>query len=432
MQVSIIILNYNYPHNIARLLPTLQKTTGVTYEVVVVDNGSTPDVVELLIGYQSQGIIDRLVLEPVNHYFSVGNNIGVRNSNPASEFILLLNSDTEILDGDWLRCMVEWANGVPEVLFPYTWSSHPTQPKDTRRGIVSIDYAWTNDVEGHVMPDGWCCLIRREAWRDIDPDFPMAFGIVKMLASIVRDGYPCGCLSQYGKIIVHYGQGSTPPDFQIPVKSKPDIKAWWNGLQCESLDFTLGPDQHQSYLSWSRRLGREFDVACNQPSDIQEHMATLYELAKKCSHVVEGGVRYVVSTWAWIWGCACRGGEVHSYCWTLIPEIQRAIDLCEGEGLPWHFHEGDWLQAEIPKTDLLFIDTNHFYSQLKEELRIHGPKARRYIVLHDTEHFGQVGADGLTPGLWQAVEEFVSQGVWRIKDHYRNCNGLTVLERVSV
>lgn len=182
-------------------------------------------------------------------------------------------------------------------------------------------------------------------------------------------------------------------------------------------------------VSMNQQIRERYDLACQQRSDMQGHMETLYGLACECSHVVEGGVRYVVSTWAWLWGCACKGGEVHSYCWNMLPEIQEAIELCASQEVPWHFYEGDWLTRDIPKTDLLFIDTNHFYSQLKEELATHGPRAQRFIVLHDTEHFGQVGADSKTPGLWQAVEEFVAEGDWCIRDHYTHCNGLTVLER---
>lgn len=178
------------------------------------------------------------------------------------------------------------------------------------------------------------------------------------------------------------------------------------------------------------KIKEQYERVYSQGSDIKEHVATLYSLACNCSHIVEGGVRYVVSTWAWLWGCACQGGEVHSYCWNMLPEIQRAINLCKAEGIPWYFYDGDWLKREIPETDLLFIDTNHFYSQLKKELYVHGPKARRYIVLHDTERFGSRGADECTPGLWQAIEELVSEGDWCIKSHYTNCNGLTVLERV--
>ena len=430
MDVSIIVLNFNHPEHITRLLPTLQTTTGVEYETVVVDNGSEPAVVERLKEYKAQGMIDTLVLEPENNYFSEGNNIGVRHSDPSSEFILLLNNDTEILRSDWLERMLEWAEGTPEVFYPYAWTTHPTKPKNERKGIVSFDYCWNENVPSNVTPDGWCCLIRREAWREMDPNFPMAFGIMKMLASAIKDGHRAGVLSQFGHYIRHFGQGSSGD--RVRCNGKPDMVGWWEGAECETLDFTLGEHEHESYMGWSHRIGEEYKTACDEPTDINEHMPTLYNLAKECDSVVEGGVRYVVSTWAWIWGCICRGGKVESYCWTKIPEIERAIEICRNEGLPWNFHDGDWLTQEIPSCDLLFIDTNHFYCQLKQELRLHGPKARKYIVLHDTENFGTVGADGKTPGLWQAVLELVEEGEWRVKKHYHNCNGLTVLERVNV
>lgn len=178
-------------------------------------------------------------------------------------------------------------------------------------------------------------------------------------------------------------------------------------------------------------IQREYENARDTPSDINEHVETLYNLALECNVIVEGGVRWVVSTWAFILGCACRGGEVHSYCWTLLPEIQRAIDLCQDEKVPWHFYGGDWLNREIPECDLLFIDTNHFYSQLKEELRVHGLRVQKYIAFHDTVSFGIVGADEKSPGLWQAIEELMAEGDWKIKDHYTHCHGLTVLEKAN-
>jgi glycosyltransferase involved in cell wall biosynthesis len=435
-QVSIVIVNFNFPHNITRLLPSLKKTVGVDYEVVVVDNGSEPDVVKLLMDHQDQGLIDTLVLEPVNRWFEEGNNIGVRNSDPASEFILLLNNDTEILHGAWLRCMIEWAEGVPEVLFPYAWSSQPAQPKNIRRGIVSIDWGWDRNMPGDVRPEGWCCLIRREAWREMNPDYGNGLGILKMWADTIRDGHPAGVLCQYKPYIVHYGGGSRPADSKYepppPPKLSADPKAWWAGLECETLDFTFGPTERQSYLSWSRGIEQEYQNACTTKSDMNEHMPVLFELARECSHVVEGGVRYVVSTWAWIWGCMCHnGGEVHSYCWTKIPEIERAIEICKEEGLPWHFYDGDWLQREIPETDLIFFDTNHEAWQLREELRLHAPKARKYLVFHDTVTFGEVGADGKSPGLMGPINELVAEGNWKIKERYFNCNGLLVMERTQ-
>lgn len=179
------------------------------------------------------------------------------------------------------------------------------------------------------------------------------------------------------------------------------------------------------------QIEKEFQKAKQDPGDMYEHMDTLLGLAAECDHIVEGGVRYVVSTWAFLLGCACRGGTVVSYCWNMLPEIQRAIDICAAENVSWTFHDGDWLKQEIPETDLLCIDTNHNFRQLKRELHLHGSKARKYIVLHDTTSFGEVSQDGTRPGLWRAVEELVAEGQWRIKHRYTNCAGLTILERNS-
>jgi hypothetical protein len=87
------------------------------------------------------------------------------------------------------------------------------------------------------------------------------------------------------------------------------------------------------------------------------------------------------------------------------------------------------LQAEIEETDLLFIDTLHTYDQLREELRRHGGKARRYIVLHDTSTFGEQGEVPDSRGLWPAVQEFLVQGTFHLKERRTNNNGLTILER---
>ncbi len=166
-----------------------------------------------------------------------------------------------------------------------------------------------------------------------------------------------------------------------------------------------------------------------QPGDINQHMDRLLELARECDHVVEGGVRYVISTWAFLLGCACRGGTVVSYDWIPTDHSEAAEKTCLDAGVPWDFRKADWLHVEIPETDLLFIDTCHTYKQLTEEFRLHAPKAKKYIVLHDTVLFGLEGEDGTKPGLWQAVEDFVALGEWKIHEHLTNQCGLTTLIR---
>ena len=81
----------------------------------------------------------------------------------------------------------------------------------------------------------------------------------------------------------------------------------------------------------------------------------------------------------------------------------------------------------------MFIDTLHDYEQLREELRLHAGKARRYVVLHDTTTFGERGETPGHRGLWPAVEEFLALGAVPPQRPPRceNNHGLTVLEAVG-
>lgn len=92
------------------------------------------------------------------------------------------------------------------------------------------------------------------------------------------------------------------------------------------------------------------------------------------------------------------------------------------------FIQADTTKIEIEETDLLFIDTLHTYAQLKKELELHGNKARKYLVFHDTETFGEVGEDGRAPGLNAAIYEFFDKNPqWVSIERHRNNNGLTIL-----
>jgi hypothetical protein len=93
------------------------------------------------------------------------------------------------------------------------------------------------------------------------------------------------------------------------------------------------------------------------------------------------------------------------------------------------FHEADVRAVTIADTELLFIDTWHVYEQLRTELRLRAGKVRRYIVLHDTTTFGERGETEGRRGLWPAVEEFLTEGTFRLKQCGENNHGLTVLER---
>jgi hypothetical protein len=95
----------------------------------------------------------------------------------------------------------------------------------------------------------------------------------------------------------------------------------------------------------------------------------------------------------------------------------------------FHFTVGDTKVLDIEETDLLFIDTLHTYDQLTTELARHAAKVRRWIVLHDTTTFATQGQESDPRGLWPAVEEFLTEGTFVLKERRENNNGLTILER---
>lgn len=166
-----------------------------------------------------------------------------------------------------------------------------------------------------------------------------------------------------------------------------------------------------------------FDYLCKNPSDINEHLPVLRDLAKECDTVVEMGVRTCVSTWAFIEGM--NGGSLISidikhpskYGADLTP-VEKA---CKNKGINFKFYEADTLAIDIPEVDMLFIDTLHTYDQLRGELARHGNKAKKYLVFHDT-----VSCEN---ELMPAIEEFLKANKkWKIKEHYKNNNGVMVLE----
>jgi hypothetical protein len=152
----------------------------------------------------------------------------------------------------------------------------------------------------------------------------------------------------------------------------------------------------------------------------------LYELAKECRHVTEFGTRTGVSATAFL---HARPGRLVCYDRVRFPQVD--VLARAAEGTEFVFRQEDVLRADIEPTDLLFIDTLHDYEQLKEELRLHAGKVRKYVVLHDTTTFGARGETPGRQGLWAAVEEFLAQGTFRLKARYENNNGLTVLEAVA-
>lgn len=173
----------------------------------------------------------------------------------------------------------------------------------------------------------------------------------------------------------------------------------------------------------------------NTSSDINEHLVTLIKYGSECEHITEMGVRWIISTWAFL-GCAPK--KLISYDkqnpsnWGA--NIQDVYDIASEFGLDFTFIEKSVLEVEIEETDLLFLDTLHTYGQLKAELSLHPSKVRKYMIFHDTSNYefrDEIETDTEKKGLWPAIEEFLEEHKeWCILERYTNNNGLLILKRI--
>jgi hypothetical protein len=180
------------------------------------------------------------------------------------------------------------------------------------------------------------------------------------------------------------------------------------------------------------------------PSDINEHMPTIIKYGNQCETITEMGVRGIFSTWGWL---ACAPKKLT--CYDLHDpskwggDIQSVYDTAMAYGLNFEFKVADVLKIEIEETDLLFIDTWHAYDQLKQELKLHSNKVKKYICFHDTTSYEFVDEskghentwDGQSSGrgIWPAIEEFLEENkdTWQLKERFKNNNGFTIIERIK-
>ena len=172
-----------------------------------------------------------------------------------------------------------------------------------------------------------------------------------------------------------------------------------------------------------------YEQKCSIPSDINEHLPTLKKYSEDCDHITEMGVRWIVSTYAFLMG---KPKKMISYDINYV-NTDFIKELVKND-TDFEFKTADTTKLEIEETDLLFIDTWHVYDQLKVELELHASKAKKYIIIHDTTLFEYVGetitGNTMYQGLWPAIEEFLeANSQWKLIEKFENNNGLTILKR---
>jgi glycosyltransferase involved in cell wall biosynthesis len=209
VKVAIVVVSYNALGYARRMLRSVRRTRGVPYEMLVVDNDSGLPTKLFWIAQRLLGRINRLALLDRNTFFAEGNNIGVAMAPPETTHLLLLNTDCEVVDPDWLRRML---------------AVH-------REGATGLRY-----VTGGPWPraDGFCLLVDRACWGDgLDETYQWWWSITGLEARLLREGRSVQAVEEYKDVVFHHGHGSgdafkgarsgdTDPDM---------IRGWFEGRE---------------------------------------------------------------------------------------------------------------------------------------------------------------------------------------------------------
>ncbi len=124
------------------------------------------------------------------------------------------------------------------------------------------------------------------------------------------------------------------------------------------------------------------------PYEINEHLATFQRLGAECKTIVEFGVGWGTSTWAFL---STQPQWVRSYDIIKYEQLGLLFETTKRMNWDWDLVLQNTADStfEIPECDLLFIDSLHNAGHVAAELR-HAHKVKKYIIFHDIEKWGAV------------------------------------------
>src|SRR5437868_791264 len=109
MRVSVVIPNWNGAHLLKDCLTSLRNQTFTNFELIIIDNGSTDESIEVIEKTFPKAIVIKL---EKNIGFSPAVNLGIKKA--SGEYIILLNNDTKA-DKDAIKYLVKTASEHQDV-----------------------------------------------------------------------------------------------------------------------------------------------------------------------------------------------------------------------------------------------------------------------------------------------------------------------------
>jgi glycosyltransferase involved in cell wall biosynthesis len=218
-RISILMLTHNAPEYVELSIHSVREhTEGVSYELIVLDNASGNETVSLVKSLHKEGLIDKLKLLDYNSLFAEGNNIAAKLASAESSYFLLLNSDIEVKNPDWLSHLL---------------AVH-------KRGMTSYGIAgnpWGSFGNNLSAPplrvDGFCLLIDRDLYEKmpLDEGHQWWYAVTKQQAKFLQDGWNVQGYESHEQWLHHFG-GKSGTAFKTARGmnvSREEVSAWFNG-----------------------------------------------------------------------------------------------------------------------------------------------------------------------------------------------------------
>lgn len=210
--LSVVVLSWNTKDlTLACLRALFAESPKHEREIIVVDNGSHDGSADAIASEFPQVRLER---NAENRGYSGGNNQGARLA--TSEYLCLLNSDTEVREGaldrcvDWLIEHAEYGMAAPRLVhpdgrvqtacmrFPGFWTAlffdsmlakfWPGSMVDRRYKMEDFDHLSTRDVD---QPPGACCVMKRQEYVDgggLDEQLWLFFNDVDICRRLWKNG----------------------------------------------------------------------------------------------------------------------------------------------------------------------------------------------------------------------------------------------------
>ena len=266
--VSIVIPTRNQVELLRTTIDSIvQRTDYDSYEIVVVDNGSTDaDALQYLASLQAPVAVHRW---PQAFNYSAINNVGVRMAK--GEQLLFLNNDVEVIRPDWLTAMLEYSqlSGVGVVGAKLLYSDGTIQHAGVvlkRTGVAHHAFRWApREVLGVPrladLPrncsavTGACMLVPRRVFDEVggfDEELRVVLNDIDLCLRIRERGY---AVIYTPHALLYHHEGSSRGRLHPPSDDDRFLKRWAGRFA--QVDPYYNPNLTDVREDWSVSLERD-------------------------------------------------------------------------------------------------------------------------------------------------------------------------------